>query len=67
MGCRPGDEPLTLMRCKVYEALEVWKSVLSLQLKGHKRGHFLALLPFYCRSFHGMMRANLTLLGYDDE
>ena len=69
MGCSLGDEPLTLMRCQLYEALE-WKSHLwsSLQLKGHKGENFFLFLSkylklFFCHSFHGMICADSTEIG----
>ena len=75
MGRSLVNEPLTLTRChsfglpQIYEALEGWKSVYSLQCKGHKGGNFCfsyvssVLILFYCSSFHGMMCADRTVAG----
>ena len=74
-GLRPGDEPLTLKRfhsCELphlYEALEGWDSVCdqvySLRYKGENFSFsdLLALLIFYCSSFHGMMRTDPAVRG----
>ena len=68
MGSSPGDESLTLMRCRscrlpqLYEAFEGWKSVCgrAYNLKSIKGKIlvsllFLKLFLFYCSSFHAMI------------
>ena len=65
------DERSTDEMPQLYEAALAWEEAYqwpSLQLKGIKGRtfFFLTLLPFYCRSFHGMMRADPAVAGRDD-
>ena len=66
LGHSPGDEPFSLTRCHNYMNLFRGGSQSVAEPTTYRKSFFfsfLALLPFYCRSFHGMIHANPTWVG----